>query len=70
MPSQPRFRLDFVGIYDTTDNVPAHVDVRNITTMYLEFTYTKNRAFPNHERLLQSGLSLRRGHEDLRNDSL
>lgn len=44
--SQARFRLDFGGSYDVTDNVQAYVDVKNITNTHLEFTYTKSKDLP------------------------
>ena len=44
--SQPRFRLDFGGSYQITDNFEYYVDVKNITNTKLEFTQTSNTAFP------------------------
>ena len=44
--SQPRFRLDFGGSYDITDQVQFYADVKNITNTHLDFTQTKSKAFP------------------------
>jgi len=44
--SQPRFRLDFGGTYNVTQNVQAYVEVKNITNTHLEFTQTKSKNFP------------------------
>jgi len=44
--SQSRFRLDFGGSYDVTDNLQFYLDVKNISDTKLEFTQTPNRNFP------------------------
>lgn len=44
--SQGRFRLDFGGTYDITDQVQIYADVKNITNTHLDFTQTKSKSFP------------------------
>ena len=44
--SQPRFRLDFGGSYQITENFEYYVDVKNITDTKLEFTLTPNPDVP------------------------
>lgn len=44
--SQSRFRLDFGGSYQITENLQAYFDVKNITNTHLKFTQTKDENFP------------------------
>jgi len=44
--SQPRFRLDFGGSYNITDEVQFYLDIKNLTNTKLEFTQTNDRNFP------------------------
>ncbi|HEV2561265.1 MAG TPA: TonB-dependent receptor [Rhizomicrobium sp.] len=44
--SQARFRLDFGGTYDITDQIELYADIKNITNTHLEFTQTKSKNFP------------------------
>lgn len=44
--SQPRFRLDFGGAYDITDEIQLFLDIKNITNTKLEFTQTNDGNFP------------------------
>jgi TonB-dependent receptor len=44
--SQPRFRLDFGATYDITDQVQAYFDAKNLSNTHLDFTQTKDKAFP------------------------
>ena len=44
--SQARFRLDFGGSYQITDDIQYYVDVKDITDTKLEFTQTADKNFP------------------------
>ncbi|HEY2836913.1 MAG TPA: TonB-dependent receptor [Rhizomicrobium sp.] len=44
--SQPRFRLDFGGSYQITEELQLYLDIKNITNTKLEFTQTNDRNFP------------------------
>ena len=44
--SQPRFRLDFGGSYQITEELQLFLDIKNITNTKLEFTQTNDRNFP------------------------
>ena len=44
--SQPRFRLDFGGSYNITNEIQLYLDIKNITNTKLEFTQTNDRNFP------------------------
>ena len=46
MFSQARFRLDFGGSYQITDDIQYYVDVKDITDTKLEFTQTADKNFP------------------------
>lgn len=44
--SQPRFRLDFGGSYNITEELQLYLDIKNLTNTKLEFTQTNDRNFP------------------------